>query len=165
MWYESLRFMQFSNMSEHVQTCLNLFRFIMIWIDAIFKHVWTCSNLFKLVQIQYDTNCYDSYNFQTCLNLFRFNVIQIVMIIGILKHVWICWNMSKLVQIQYDMNYELLWFIRFSNMSEHVQTCLNLFRFNVIRIVRNIGILKHVWIFWNMPKLVQIQYDTNYYNS
>ena len=44
----------------------------------------------KLVQIQYDTNCYDSYESQTCLNLFRFNMIQIVTIHMILKHVDTC---------------------------------------------------------------------------
>jgi hypothetical protein len=49
--------------------------------------------------------------------------------------------MSKLVQIQCDMNCYDLQFIRFSNMSEHVQTCSN------------------------MSKLVQIQYDTNCYDS
>ena len=57
---ELLQFMQFLNMSEHVETCLNLFRFNMIWIDTILKHVWTCSNMSKLVQIQYDINCYHS---------------------------------------------------------------------------------------------------------
>ena len=66
----------------------------------------------KLVQIQYDTNCYNSYNSQTCSNmsklvqindmilkhvqtcsdsilyvLLRFNMIRIVMIHMILKHV------------------------------------------------------------------------------
>ena len=86
--------MQFLNMSEHVQTCLNLFRFNMIWIvtiHVILKHVWTCWNISEHVE--------------TCLNLFRFNTIWIVTIHVILKHVWTCWNMSKLVQIQYDMNH------------------------------------------------------------
>ena len=46
-----------------------------------------CSNMSKLVQIQYDRNCYDSYDSQTCLNLFGFNMIQIVTIHMILKHV------------------------------------------------------------------------------
>ena len=61
-------------MSEHVETCLNLFRFNMIWIVtiiAILKHVWTCSSMSKLVQIQYDTNCYNYCNSQTCLNMFK----------------------------------------------------------------------------------------------
>ena len=63
------------------QTCLNLFRFNMIWIvtiHVILKHVWTCWNMSKHVQIQY---------------------IWIVMIHVILKHVWTCWNMTKIVQI------------------------------------------------------------------
>ena len=100
---------------------------------------------------------------QTCLNLFRFNVIQIVAIFGILKHVWTCWNMSKLVQIQYDMN---------CYNSYNSQTCLNmfktwlkLFRFNMIWIVTTHAILKHVWTYWDMSKLVQNHYDTNWYNS
>ena len=74
IWYELLRFIQFSNMFEHLQTCLNLFRFNMIQIvtiHAIFKHVWTCSKLSKLDQIQYDTNCYDSCDSQTCLNMLK----------------------------------------------------------------------------------------------
>ena len=64
-------------MSEHVQTCLNLFRFNMIQIVTIHtilvmsEHVQTCLN--RLVQIQYDTNCYDSYDSQTCLDMFRIN--------------------------------------------------------------------------------------------
>ena len=82
----------------------------------------------------------------------------------ILKDIWICWNMSKLVQIQYDTNYELLQFIRFSNMSEHVQTCQNLFRFNMIWIVTTLMILKHVWISLNVSKIVQIQHDINCYD-
>ena len=139
------------------QTCLNLFRFNMIWIvkiHMILKHVWTCSNISRLVQVQYDMNCCDSYYSQTCLNMLK---------------LWTCWNMSelvqtnmsKLVQNQYNMNcYNSL-------------TCLNLFRINMIRIVT---ILKHVWtcsesiwyeLLWfsNMSKLVQNQYDTNWYNS
>ena len=48
-------------------------------------------------------------------------------------------------------------------MSEHVQTCLNLFRFNMIRIVTIHTILKHVWTCWNMSKIVQVQYDMNWY--
>ena len=151
IWYELLQFMRFSNMSEPVETCLNLFRFNMIWIDAILKHVWTCSNMSKLVQIQYDMNCYDSYDShrylnmfkQTCQNLFRFNMIRIVTIHMILKHVWTCsesiWheslrfsNMSKLVQNQSDMN----WY--------DSQTCLYI---------------------WNMSKLVQNQYDMNFNDS
>ena len=71
----------------HVQTCLNFFRFNMIWIvtiHTILKHVWTCSNMSKLVQIQYDMNCYDSYDSRTCLNMS--------------EHVQT--NTSKLVQIQ-----------------------------------------------------------------
>ena len=46
-------------------------------------------------------------------------------------------------------------------MSEHVQTCLNLFRFNMI-LLRFIGfsnMSEHVHT--NLSKLVQIQYDTN----
>ena len=50
-------------------------------------------------------------------------------------------------------------------MSEHVQTCLNLFRFNMMQIATIHVILKHVWTFWNMSKLVQIQYDMNCYDS
>ena len=60
IWYDS-------------QTCLNLFRFNMIWNVTILKHVWTCSNMSKLAQIQYATNCYNSYDSQTCLNMFRIN--------------------------------------------------------------------------------------------
>ena len=100
-------------MSEHVETCLNLFRFNMIWIvtiHAILKRVWTC------------------------LNMFRFNMIRIVTIHGILKHVWTCSD---------SIWYELLQFMWFSNMSEHVETCLNLFRFNMIWIVTIHMILKH----------------------
>ena len=124
-------------MSDHVQTCLNLFRFNMIWFVTILKYVWTCSltrsNISKLVQIQYDANCY---NYQTCLNMF--------------KHVKTCSD---------SIWYELL---RFSNMSEHVQTCLNLFRFIMIWIVM---ILKHVQTYSNMSKLGQIKYDMNCYDS
>jgi hypothetical protein len=138
----------------------------------------------KLVQIHYDTNCYDSYNSQTCINLFIFNMIWIVTIHMILKHVWTCsdsiwykllqliWfsNMSKLVQIHYDTN---------CYNSYDSQTCLNLFRFNMIRIVTIHMILKHVWTcsdsiwyellrfiwFSNMSELVQNHYDTNWHNS
>ena len=63
----------------------------------------------KLVQIQYDMNCYNSCDSQTCLNM--------------LKHVWTCSD---------SIWYELLQFLWFSTMSEHVETCLNLFRFNMI---------------------------------
>ena len=77
IWYELLRFIWFSNMSELVQnqydmnrydsqTCLNLFRINLIWIDMILKHVWTCWNMSKLVKNQSDMNWYDS---QTCLNM------------------------------------------------------------------------------------------------
>ena len=125
-----LWFIRFSNMSENIQTCLNLFRFNMIQIftiDVILKHVWTCWNMSKLVQIQYNMNCYDSYDSQTCLymfkqtclNLFKLNMTRIVRIHKILKHVWTCSNMSKLVQIQYDMNcYD----------SYDSQTCLNMLK-------------------------------------
>ena len=84
---------------------------------------------------------------KTCLNLFKCNMIPIVTINTILKHVWTCWNMSTLVQIQYDMN----WYnsCDSQNMSEHVETCLNLFRFNMIWIVMIHMILKHVWTCWN----------------
>ena len=75
------------NMSEHVQTCLNLFRFNMVHIVMI----------------------HDSCDSQSCLNL--------------LKHVKTCSD---------SIWYELLQFIWSSNMSEHVQTCLNLIRFNMI---------------------------------
>ena len=155
------------------QTCLNLFKFNMIWIaiiHMILKHVWTGSNMSKLDQIQYDMNCCDSYDsqthVQTCPNLFRFNMIWIVTIHTIFKHVCTCSNMSKLVQIQYDINcydpndyqtclntclnlfrFNMIWclqYIQFSNMYEHVQTCLNLFRFNMIWIVTIHAILKHV---------------------
>ena len=70
------------------------------------EHVQT--NMSKRVQIKYDTNCYDSCDSQTCLTM--------------LKYVWTCSD---------SIWYELLWF---SNMSEHVPTCLNMFRFNMIRI-------------------------------
>ena len=130
-------------------------------------------------------NCYDSCDSQTCLNmseyveiflnLFRFNMIQIVTIHVILKHVWTCWNMSKLVQILYDMNcYDSYDSHRYLNMFK--QTCQNLFRFNMIRIVTIHMILKHVWTcsesiwheslrFSNMSKLVQNQSDMNWYDS
>jgi hypothetical protein len=98
-----LQFIWFLNMSEHVQTCLNFFRFNMIQvvtIHAILKHVWTCWNMSILVQIQYDTNCYDSYDSQTCLNMFkqtclnffRFNMIQIVQFIWF-SNMWTCSKM------------------------------------------------------------------------
>ena len=120
-------------------------------------------------------NCYDSCDSQTCLNLFRFNMIRIVTIHVILKHVWTCWNMSKLVQILYDMNcYDSYDSHRYLNMFK--QTCQNLFRFNMIRIVTIHMILKHVWTcsesiwheslrFSNMSKLVQNQSDMNWYDS
>ena len=107
IWYELVQFMRFSNMSEHVETCLNLFRFYMIWIvmiHMILTDIWTCSNkhvktcsdsiwyellrfiwfsnMSELVQNQYDMNCYDS---QTCLNLFRINMIWIDTIIKYVK--------------------------------------------------------------------------------
>ena len=47
-------------------------------------------------------------------------------------------------------------------MSEHVQTHLNLLRFNMIQIVTISAIFKHVWTCWYMSKLVQIQYDMNW---
>ena len=50
------------------------------------------------------------------------------------------------------------------NSYDH-QSCLNLFRFNMIWIVTIHVILKHVWTCWNMSELVQIQYDTNCYDS
>ena len=82
--------------------------------------------------------------FQTCLNLLRFNMIWILTIHRILKHVWTCSN--KHVQTcSGSIWYKLLLFIWFSNISEQVQTCLNLFRFNMIWIDT---ILKHVWT-WN----------------
>ena len=84
-----------------LKTCLNLFRF----------------NMIRIVTIQYDSNCYDSYDSQTCLNLFRFNMI------------WI-------VTIQYDTNcydsydsqtclnlFRFKWFIWFSNMSKRILNC------------------------------------------
>jgi len=84
-----------------LKTCLNLFRF----------------NMIRIVTIQYDLNCYDSYDSQTCLNLYRFNMI------------WI-------VTIQYDTNcydsydsqtclnlFRFKWFIWFSNMSKLVLNC------------------------------------------
>jgi hypothetical protein len=54
-------------------------------------------------------------------------------------------NMSKLVQNQYDTN------------CYDSQTCLNLFRINMIWI-------DMIW-FSSISKLVQNQYDTNWYNS
>ena len=134
--------MWFLNMSEHVQTCLNLVRFNMIQIatiHAILKHVWTCWNTSKLVQIQYDMNCYLSYDSQTCLNMF--------------KHVKTCSD---------SIWYQLLQFMWFSNMSEPVETCLNLFKFIMIWID---AIFKHVWTCSNLSKLVQIQYDMNWCDS
>ena len=52
----------------------------------------------KFVQIQYDTNCYKSYDSETCLNLFRIKMIQID---TILKHVK-TWNenMTKYSKIE-----------------------------------------------------------------
>ena len=32
---------------------------------------FSLTNMSKLVQIQYDMNCYDSYDSQTCLNMFK----------------------------------------------------------------------------------------------
>ena len=136
----------------------------MIWyvrIQTILKHVLTCSNMSKLIQIQYDMNCYNSYEsqtnmselVQTCLNLFRFNMIWIVAIHVILKHVWTCWNMPKLGQIQYDMN---------CHNSYDSQTCLYLFRFNIIWIVKVHMILKYVLTCSNLPKLVVIWIVTSY---
>ena len=61
----------------------------------------------------------------------------IIQIVTILKHVWTCSNMSKLVQIQYDTNCYDSWYS---------QTCLNLFRFNMIRIDT---ILNYVKTWWN----------------
>ena len=52
----------------------------------------------KLVQIQYDMNCYNSYDSQTCLNLFRINMIRID---TILKHVK-TWNQNM-------MKYSNIW--------------------------------------------------------
>ena len=44
--------MRFSNMSEHVETCLNLFRINMIQIDTIFKRVKTQNkNMMKYSKI------------------------------------------------------------------------------------------------------------------
>ena len=37
-------------------------------------------NMIRIVTIQYDSNCYDSYDSQTCLNLFRFKMMWIVTI-------------------------------------------------------------------------------------
>ena len=69
-------------------------------------------------------------------------------------------NMSKLVQIQYDTNcYSSCDFQTCLNMLKHVQTCSDLW------IVMIHVILKHVWTCWNMSELVQVQYDTNCYNS
>ena len=148
-----------------------LFRINMIWIvtiHVILKHVWTCWNMSELVQILYDMNCYDSCDCQTCLNM--------------LKHVWTCsdsiwyellqfmWfsNMSEHVETCLNLLdsiwYKFLQFMWFSNMSEYVERCLNLFRFNMIWIVTIHVILKHVWTCWNMSKLVQIQYDMNCYD-
>ena len=84
-------------------------------------------------------------------------------------------NMSKLVQILYDLNcYDSYDSHRYLNMFK--QTCQNLFRFNMIRIVTIHMILKHVWTcsesiwheslrFSNMSKLVQNQSDMNWYDS
>ena len=105
--YELLQFMRFSKMSKHVESCLKLFRFNMIWIVMIHM-IWsvTIHHVWTLKQ--------------TCLNLFRLNLIWINTIHIILKHVWTCLNMSKLVQNQYDMN----WF--------YSKACLNLFVINMI---------------------------------
>ena len=134
IWYELLWFMWFSNMSEHVEICLNLFR-------------------------SYDMNYYDSCDSQTCLNLFRFNMIQIVMIHVILKHVWTCsdslrykllsfmWfsNMSEHVETCLNLfRFNMVWIVMIHMILKHVwtcSTCVNLFRFNMIRIDT---ILKHV---------------------
>ena len=63
------------NMSEDVQTCLNLFRFNMIRIDTI--HITTWRNTLKFEQMRFSNM---SEHVQTCLNLFRFNMIPIDMI-------------------------------------------------------------------------------------
>ena len=133
-------------MMYYFQTCLNLFRFNMMWIvtiHRILKHVWTCSNMSKLVQIQYEFSNM-SEPVETCLNLFRFNMIWID---AILKHVWTCSNMSKLVQIQYDMNW-------CDMILKHVWTCSNLFKLVQIQYDTNcynscdsqtcLNLLKHV---------------------
>ena len=115
-------------MSEHVQTCLILFRFNMIWIVAIYtilKHVWTCSNLSILVQIQYDTNCYNLCNSQTCMNM--------------LKHVQTCSD---------SIWYELLRFIGFLNLSK---TCSDSIWHELIQFLNMSRLEMKTW--WNTLKL------------
>ena len=97
--------MRFSNMSEHVETCLNLFRFNVIWIDTILKHVWTCSNMSKLVQIQYDTNCYNSGDPQTCLNMFKHEYISLQQQVSdMFQHVQTCSRITWIVTIHIILN-------------------------------------------------------------
>ena len=70
----SLNLLNSLNCFVWFQTCLNLFKFNMIWIvtiQMILKHVWTCTNISELVQIQYDMNCNDSCDSQTCLNMLK----------------------------------------------------------------------------------------------
>ena len=96
----------------------------------------------------------------------------------VFKYVWTCLD---------SIQYKFLRFIWFLNMSRLVQnqycynlydsqTCLNLIGFNMILIVTIHMILKHVYTcselillqflwFSNMFKLVQDQYDMNWYNS
>ena len=63
IWYKLLGFIWFSNMSEHVQTCPNLFIFNMIHMNCYNAYnSQTCLNMSKLVQIQYDRNWHDSWN-------------------------------------------------------------------------------------------------------
>ena len=53
----------------------------------------------------------------------------------------------------------LVYFIMFPFQ---VLTCL---RIVSIRIILNLNKFKHVWTCWNMSKIVQVQYDMNWYNS
>ena len=85
MWYELLRFIWFSNMSEHVQTCLNLFRINMIWIYTILKY---CQNMMKYTKCLW-CNLIQSYHFLSSLKSYL--------------------NMSRLVLNHNMMKYSNIW--------------------------------------------------------
>ena len=140
--------MQFLNMFEHVQTCLNLLRFNMIWIDMILKHVWTCSNMSKLVQIQYDTNWYNSYDSQTCPNLFRINMIPID---TIFKHVK-TWNqnMTKYSKKNQEMFFSW-WQSYFLDRCEQVELSKITYYAHFSRVC-----LFHYQIFYRVMNLVSL---------
>ena len=74
--------------------------------------------------------------------------------------------MSEHVQTYLNLfRFNMIQIVTIHMILKHVETCLNLLRFNTIWIVTIHTILKHVWTCWNMSKLVQIQHDMNFYNS